>query len=295
MPAKKWSSCYCGHVMDTWTYQSRGLLMPRITHGVRVLLIITAAVFGVQIICWWLVGDAFDVIFGLNRLAARGWIWQPVTYMFLHGRWVLHILLNMLVLYFLGPEIEHAMGTWRFMTLYLLCGMVGGLMWLLTNSQGVCMGASGAVFGLAVAYGMLFPDRRITLLLFFVLPVTITGRMMAIGAGVMAVLPILTRESSGIAHVAHLGGAFAGYLYVRAAKGSGSYFEGRYSGARSLSWLGSMLSRLRRRKIRILSRDSEVPPSQAEVDRVLDKLAQNGWEGLSSRDRDILDRASKNK
>jgi membrane associated rhomboid family serine protease len=143
------------------------------------------------------------------------YIWQFATYMFLHAN-LLHLLFNMFVLWMFGPEVEYALGTKRFTRFYFICGIGAGLCSVLFYSTySLIMGASGAIFGLMVAFGMLFPERMITLLLFFVLPVNMKAKhLVLIFAGIELLFVISNVRGDFVAHFAHLGGALCGYLYM---------------------------------------------------------------------------------
>lgn len=159
----------------------------------------------------------FPRVFGLSRdMLARGYFWQPFTYMFLHGNF-LHLMMNMLVVILFGAGFELSVGTRRFWLLFLVSGIIGGLGWLLlTRDPGaVCIGASGGVFGLIGAYAGLFPNRRVTLLLFFVFPITLQSRVLALFLGVSTLADMLFGQGGQVAHAAHLFGGLAGYAYGR--------------------------------------------------------------------------------
>jgi len=137
---------------------------------------------------------------------------QFVTYMFMHGGFM-HVFFNMLMLYFFGLEVEQTLGQKRFLVFYLLCGIGGGLAhWLISGAPVV--GASGAVFGVMVAFAMLYPDRPIYLYFFFPIP-----------AKYMVAIYVLMdlfggiRGGGTVAHFAHLGGAFVGVIYFLSAMG----------------------------------------------------------------------------
>jgi membrane associated rhomboid family serine protease len=236
------------------------------------------------------------MIFGLSRRGLReGRIWQVVTYMFLHGG-PLHIIVNMLCLAVFGGEIEDALGTRRFLWLYFGCGILGGLGWLVLSGSGLsyCIGASGAVFGVLGTFAALFPERRITLLVFFVLPVTMTARTMAIGLGLVAVLSTIW-DRGNIAHAAHLGGGVAGYLYgrrvARAVLGVGlPPLPPPHEWVRN--WLSDRRAKARRRRFRAMSPPENGPPAREEVDRILEKITERGLDSLTREERKTLDRAS---
>ena len=212
--------------------------------------IVCLAVFLVQRVCErveCVQGYSFEHLilycFGLcPALLASGFVWQPITYMFLHQNWV-HLIFNILALLLLGAGVEMEIGAKRFLRLFLLGGIVGGLTWALFDlltvqlaSGGlvapgwlhtlaaqasvhrvvtreapdisICIGASGGLYALVGACAALFPRRRI--LLFFVWPVR--ARRLAIGLGLGAV--VFTLYGLGnVAHLTHLAGGIAGYVY----------------------------------------------------------------------------------
>ncbi len=223
-------------------------------------------------------------LYGLLALSLQGihhgMLWQPLTYMFLHGSFG-HLFFNMLSLYFIGPETERAMGTRHFLAMYFLSGLLGGLgwLWLSADPRSVCVGASGSIFGMLAAFATLFPRRRLTLLVFFVFPVTLMAWQLV---AVLAILEFLFagNQASGIAHTAHLAGAFAGFLYID------QLFE------------STLLRRLWRRIHAYVSQRPHIPraapppPDQAEVDRILDKISAQGIQSLTRDERQTLHRAS---
>lgn len=220
----------------------------------------------------------------------RGMIWQPVTYMFLHGGFM-HLLMNMLGLFFLGRELEDTLGRNRFLQLYLGCGVLGGIGWLLLSGTAghVCVGASGAVFGIIGAFAALFPHRKLTLLLFFVIPVTTSARNLAIVFGVGTLL-MLRIGGGGVAHAAHLAGGIAGYLYGHHIAGSVQYGRGGQKG-----WLLSSLRAWFRRRQYTVVDGPEEPVDWTDVDAVLDKIQREGVNSLTRKEKDLLDRASRAK
>jgi membrane associated rhomboid family serine protease len=132
--------------------------------------------------------------------------------MFLHGG-ILHIGLNMLALWMFGTELEETWGSERFLRFYFVTGIGAAICSVATgwNSYIPIIGASGAIYGLLAAYGMLFPDR--TLLLYFIVP--IKAKWFVLILGLITFYSSLTSSGSGIAHIAHLGGMLFGWLYLR--------------------------------------------------------------------------------
>lgn len=189
----------------------------------------------------------FDRIFGLYwPMVKSGAFWQPVTYAFLHGG-IWHLILNLFSLIFLGYAVEAILGTKRFWQLYLGSAIIGGLGWLAfdfvepyfwqfiaglgegglqlaqrwgenqSHLANVCVGASAGVFGLMGAFAALCPQQRLTLLLFYVVPVNLQARHVALLLVVLNIVEMLA-SFSRVAYVAHLFGCLAGYLYVKMVK-----------------------------------------------------------------------------
>jgi membrane associated rhomboid family serine protease len=185
----------------------------------------------------------------------RFFLWQPLTYLFLHGG-LLHLGINLITLWMFGPDLERIWGRRVFFKYYLLCGVGAGLcIALLTPSPPVppyppvaTIGASGALYGVLLAYGLLFPDRQI--LFWFILPMKAKHFVLIIG--VLAFYATLTQPGSGISHLGHLSGLVIGYVFLR---GGGLRCRIRRA---YLQW---KLKRLQK-KYRVIqgSRDSKGPP-----------------------------------
>jgi membrane associated rhomboid family serine protease len=187
---------------------------PGMGPATKAVLLGTVIAFALQLIVDRSSGGLFTYIFGLTCSGYRpGGVWQFVTYIFLHGS-VWHLVLNMLPLAMLGGEMERALGTAKFIALYFVSGIVGGLGWVLLNCDGagVCIGASGSVFGVIGAFAALFPKRQITLLVMFVLPVTVRAGVLALMLGLVTIVSLIAGDGN-VAHGAHLGGGVAGYIY----------------------------------------------------------------------------------
>src|SRR5579872_753458 len=198
------------------SYASRSSFSGYLPQGVKWLLIANAAVF---LLCY-LGGETVQYyvrgIFALSALGAvrNFMVWQVCTYMFVHfGLW--HLLFNMLALWMFGMSIEQAWGMNRFLKFYFLCGIVAGLCVLIANMivgdwSTPTLGASGAVFGLLVAFGILFPDTII--LMFFLFPMKAKYAVMIY---VAVELLATFGPNTGVSTVAHLGGAAFAYVYLK--------------------------------------------------------------------------------
>jgi membrane associated rhomboid family serine protease len=170
------------------------------------------------------------------------WIWQPATYMFLHGG-PAHILFNMLGIWMFGVELERLWGTRFFAKYYAITGVGAGLTVIAVGLlpfaatahtyEAITIGASGALFGLLLAFAYYYPDRPI--LMFLLFPVPAKYFVMIIGA-----MAFLSAPGSQVSEAAHLGGLLVGYLYLRGGRG-GLSAEIKY---RYLKW---KMNRLRRK------------------------------------------------
>ena len=141
--------------------------------------------------------------------------WQLVSYMFLHANFG-HIFFNLFALWMFGQAIEYAWGTKRFTIYYFATGIGAGVLQLLVGLLGLSsapvVGASGAVYGILLAFGMMFPNNYIMLL---IPPIPIKAKYFVIIFGVLELFSGITNLNSGIAHFAHLGGMVFGYLLIR--------------------------------------------------------------------------------
>lgn len=135
-------------------------------------------------------------------------IWQPVTYMFMHSNFD-HLFFNMFALWMFGYVLENIWGTRRFLFYYFACGLGAAAISLLIG-HGPTLGASGAVYGILLAFGMLFPEERIYL--YFLLP--IKAKWFIIGYAALELFEGVIRSYDGIAHFAHLGGMLIGLIII---------------------------------------------------------------------------------
>jgi membrane associated rhomboid family serine protease len=146
------------------------------------------------------------------------WPWQLVTYSFLHGS-ISHILFNMFALWMFGVEIENYWGSQRFATFYFVCVVGAGLTQLVASYGAMypTVGASGGVFGILLAFGLMFPNRRIMLL---IPPIPMKAKYFVIGYGLIELYFGFTATQSGVAHFAHLGGMAFGFGLIQYWRGN---------------------------------------------------------------------------
>ncbi len=156
------------------------------------------------------VGDYGITLFTRGEIPGF-WIWQPITYSFLHGGFG-HLLFNMFALWMFGVQVENRWGSQRFVVFYFFCVVGAALTHLLFVSAPVpTIGASGGVFGILLAFGMMFPNQPIYL--YFLFP--IKAKWLVIGFGLLELWSGVTGTASGVANFAHLGGMIFGFLLIQ--------------------------------------------------------------------------------
>jgi membrane associated rhomboid family serine protease len=195
---------------------ARPYLSGQLPRGLRMLLIVNVAVFLLQ---WATQGTRLDEVFSLLALQPIAvvrlfFVWQLVTYMFLHGG-LWHILFNMLTLWMFGRELESTWGTRRFLQFYFFCGIGAGFFVVIANylfgdPRVSTIGASGAIYGVLLASAVLWPDRIIYFN--FLFPIKMKWLVAIYGA--IAFLGSFNPHS-GVSDVAHLSGMLFGYLFLK--------------------------------------------------------------------------------
>jgi membrane associated rhomboid family serine protease len=245
----------------------------RTTPVVKYLILVNSGIFIFEL----LLRVKWSVLLGL--VPARFWegyFWQPVTYMFLHGG-VFHLFFNMLVLWMFGTALESTWGSRRFLKFYFICGVGAGLLNAVVTpgSPAPIVGSSGAIYGLLMAFAILFPDR----LIYFWGIFPVKAKYFVIGVGLIEFLTAVSATQSGIAHVAHLGGMLFGLVYMK-------WNDWR----RSVSgWQGE---KKRRRHLKVVwDRDREKQKLQQEIDRLLDKIGRSGIGSLTAEEHELLKKA----
>ncbi len=247
-------------------------------NAVKKIIIINIIVFFLEIV---LQNTNFIHIFGLvpRLVVTRGYVWQLVTYMFLHGGFW-HLLLNMFVIWMFGSTLEAIWGSERFIKYYFVCGLGAAALSFIFSFNSTIIGASGAGYGLLLAYAVLFPYNEIyvwgifpirarTLIIFLVAIELFTG--------------LLGRD--GIAHFAHLGGLITGLIYLRR-----DYRAWRLNNVFKNLWDRFPL------KIKFDSgKKDDEDHSSSKIDSILDKIAEKGYENLSEAEKRILENYSRKK
>ncbi|WP_121808691.1 rhomboid family protein [Mucilaginibacter kameinonensis] len=216
--------------------------------------------------------------------------WTPVTYMFMHAS-IFHILFNMLWLYWMGQIFEEYLGNKRTIGLYLMGGLAGALFYVaalnllpaftsLNAAQGSSIvGASAGVMAIVVATATLLPNYTISLM--FIGPVKL--KWLVVFYLVFDFLSIIGPNAGG--EIAHLGGALIGFVYIKQLQ-------------KGHDWVGGIAKLFKPKpKLKVVSnnmgKNASDYPRQEEIDRILDKISQSGYNSLSKQEREILSRASK--
>ncbi|MFZ1290740.1 MAG: rhomboid family intramembrane serine protease [Melioribacteraceae bacterium] len=228
--------------------------------------------------------------------------WQLVTYQFLHGGFS-HIFFNMLMLWMFGMEIENIMGSKKFLIFYLLAGIGGGILQLLLGSGSApIIGASGAVYGVMVAFAMYFPDRLIYI--YFLIPVK--AKYLIVFMMVIEFLSV--GDASFVAHLAHLGGAVIGFLFVMLDRKNNYNFDRIFENFKSKSDRSENLNfKKKKSPFSFGKKDAEEAEfydinstkqndekiTQETIDKILDKISQSGYQNLTEKEKKILFEASK--
>jgi membrane associated rhomboid family serine protease len=233
----------------------------------------------------------------------RGFVWQLLTYQFMHAG-LLHILVNTWVIYVFGRVIEETLGWKKLLTLFLMGGVIGGIFQALAALLwpacfgGPVVGASAGAFGLVAAFAMLFPERELTLLLFFIMPVRLSAKALLIFSAVVAgggVIVSIFSPGNHIANAAHLGGMLTGVVYVRQFIQSRWWqrkFPRRRAAPREFANVRAAKSGAWRSSAgEPDEEDSTDHFVKSEVDPILDKISAHGIQSLTERERKILEKA----
>ncbi|RKY52271.1 MAG: rhomboid family intramembrane serine protease [Candidatus Neomarinimicrobiota bacterium] len=272
----------------------RGNIRPRLFKGaIRNIIIINVAVFIFMYL--FPVERFFILTFGLvpKLVWSRGFIWQPLTHLFIHGGFW-HIFWNMFVLWMFGMEIENYWGKKEFYKYYFITGIGSGLITLLfsLNSTIPVVGASGAIFGILIAFALMFPNRY--LYLYFLIP--IKAKYFVIFVAVITFFSTFTPGASHISHLTHLGGFLIGFVYLKRWQIS-SFIRSKFPHT-GLFWT-KIRFKIPIRKVHKTSKDEELIKKydtdetfKEELNRVLDKINKYGYDTLDEEEKRTLYLAS---
>jgi membrane associated rhomboid family serine protease len=200
------------------------------------------------------------------------YLWQPVSYMFLHSGFM-HIFFNMLMTWFFGSTLESVWGGQRFLKYYIICGLGGAAASMLLTYNTSVIGASGAVFGLYLAYAVMFPDNYVYIYFLFPIKAKYLVTILAVAQLAQGI-----SGPSGIAYFAHLGGMAAGLFFFRREIMNTHLFRRLHR-----SW-----AHYDRRRA-----EESTAQENAKIDSILDKIATKGYENLSTTEKRILENYSR--
>ena len=290
---------------------------------IKNLLIINVVVFFLQMILdnisfggvpgwYWL--NRYFALNPLTGLDAAGQsynfqVWQLFTYQFMHGGFT-HIFFNMFALWIFGVELENIMGSRKFLFYYLMCGVGAGLLHvfgspIFSEISAPTIGASGAVYGVLIAFAMMFPDRYVFLLF---PPMPIKAKYLIAFYIVIEFMSV--GSENYVAHLAHLGGAFFGFVFILLDRRYNFNIDGIFNSAKRMfsSSGGSSTNQFRKSGGRGFKdknvedaefyeinndKKSEEEISQEVIDEILEKISRSGYQNLTEREKRILFEASK--
>jgi membrane associated rhomboid family serine protease len=246
------------------------------TDAIKILVSVNFGIFLLQTVAR--TEGLFFPLFGLvpKLVWSEFMIWQPFTYLFFHGG-IWHLLINMFVLWMFGSELERLWGKKHFLKFYFVTGVGAGLVTMIfgLNSMTPIVGASGAVYGVLLAYGLTYPNR--TVYLYGIIP--IKSLWFVIGIGVIAFMSSFDNVSQ-ISHLTHLSGMMIGYLMLkRPVRFNDLWFT------------------IRKRTLEYKIKHEEKKVSQHQeiergIDRILDKINREGFDSLTEEEHDRLYKGS---
>ncbi len=300
----------------------------------NVLAYLVGMVFGIH-------SGGFNDLFGLHFFLAPDFgVYQLVTYMFMHAS-LSHLFFNMFALWMFGCIVERTWGARKFLFYYMACGIGAGLLqemaqfvqfYMLAaenihgfsvsqimtvakaSAVGINMwttvGASGAIYGILLAFGMLYPEERMFI---FPLPVPIKAKFFVVGYAAIELFMAFSTSGDGVAHLAHLGGMLFGFLLIRYWRrhpgrgynrvGGRQFFDSMRSSweqrthrkADTTNSFGHTSTRSNGERNPDWDYNARRRASQEEIDRILDKIRRNGYDSLTRDEKQTLFDASNNK
>jgi len=277
-----------------------------LTPGVKILIIANAVVFVLQTLfgggLTGRVGPLTHWFGFVPQQAINGLeVWRFFTYMFLHGG-MFHIAFNMFALWMFGSQIERRWGQRTFLIYYVVCGLGGALTYGIFNLAGIAgiipmVGASAAVYGILLAYGLTFPESVI--LVMMIIPMK--AKYAVLVFGLIELMSTAAGSSGGIAHLAHLGGMVTGFIFLKLTIPSLSA-GGGMGGDLGGTWRRWQTKR--RMKIVRPDKSDQTPGGKgnggfqkrgkkSEIDTILDKISREGLQSLTDEEQEILRRAGR--
>ena len=247
------------------------------TDAIKILVSVNFGIFLLKTVAR--TEDLFFPLFGLvpKLVWSEFMIWQPFTYLFFHGG-IWHLLINMFVLWMFGSELERIWGKGHFLKFYFVTGVGAGLVTMIfgLNSMTPIVGASGAVYGILLAYGITYPNRM--LYIWGLIPVR--SMWLVIIMGTVAFFGLLG-NSDGISHVTHISGMIIGYILLKK--------KWRWRDI----WFAIRKKTIEFQVQRYEENSAKKRMLQKDIDIILDKIQKVGFSGLSDKEQSKLYEASK--
>ena len=230
-------------------------------------------------------------------------VWQLLTFQFLHSApWPFHVLINCLVLYFFGRSVEEQIGSKRFAMVYLMAGILGGVLQILVtillprHMDIAVVGASAGISGIVAVFCCLSPMQELTTWIYF-FPVQIRARTLLIFLSLYSLFGTLVPYDN-VANAAHLGGLLTGIVYVRWGRQIGEFFSrfnlqrtGRLKKAKSRDIFDPLSAKRSKRRPEVTYDASEDTFISKQIDPILDKISAKGFQSLTAEERKILESA----
>jgi len=264
--------------------QYRFNMRRRLTPGIRVLIISNVVIFFLG----WLLPELnrYLVVYGglVPQLFTKNlFLWQPVTYMFLHGGFM-HIFFNMFALWMFGTELEQQWGTKFFLQYYFITGIAAGILSALVQpaSQIPIIGASGAIYGLLLGFALMYPNRIVYLN--FLFPIRVKYFVMIFAAIELFASMGGRSLESGVAHFTHLSGMLFGYLYLLWRQHRHKSSSGSKPKKKIVFHWGSKTKDYTKRS----SGKKEHLSEEQELEKLLNKVRLNGYASLTEEEKDRL-------
>lgn len=253
------------------------------------------------IVCLFIPINAICALYYIFDPLGRFLPFQFITYMFMHDG-ILHIFFNMFALWMFGRVIEQVWGTKRFLIYYFVCGVgaalfqeIGQLLDII-NPYSMTVGASGAVYGVLLAFGMLFPNEK---MLIIPIPVPIKAKYVIIGYIIIELFEAFF-STDNVAHLAHFGGIIVGFIYIMIWKAKMRHKMFNYHSTNShYGWYHSTtrpkmkVEYNRDERSRDYQYNEERNRRNAKIDEILDKIRQSGYASLTDEEKQMLFDASK--
>ena len=249
-----------------------------LSSAIKILIVANVSIF--FLVALLELESVFNMFFGLvpKYVWSKLYIWQPFTYMFLHGG-IWHLFINMLVLWMFGSEIERYWGRKEFLGFYFITGVGSGILTALFSLDSTIpvVRASGAIYGVLLAYGLMFPNRVIYL--YFFIPVKVKYFVLFIGG--IAFISSFTNSASAVSHLTHLSGMVIGFIYMK-------------SNVRISNLSDSVNNFKIKRQVKKAEKVRRSYDNvMHEVDIILDRINEVGYENLTEDEKQRLEEASK--